>query len=149
MAGSDQRYRPMKHPRSRLAVIAAAALLLAALPSGRAAATEQSADDFLSGMLEMVYDAWEAIIAPITGTAVDAVTPPSPISLVSGMNGKSGSKFWDNLSDAGYDLADIETSVGIIPDVKMTFQLMRELSEADRESLARKLEIGDMREPGI
>jgi hypothetical protein len=138
----------MRHFRSRLTVVAAGALLLASVPSGRAAAADV-VDDFFSSAREMVLDVWESIIAPITGGTVDAVTPPSPVSLVHGMTSKSGSRFWDNLSDAGYDLAEIETSVGIIPDVKMTFQLMRELSEADRDSLARQLEVGDMREPGL
>src|SRR6266849_1979453 len=31
----------------------------------------------------------------------------------------------------------------------MSFQLMRELSEADRDSLERKLEIDDIRDPGV
>jgi hypothetical protein len=138
----------MKHPRSGLIVVAAGALLLASVPSGRAAAAD-AASDFIDSVREMVSDAWQSIIAPITGRTVDTVTPPSPMSLVHGMASKSGSQFWDHLSDAGYDLAEIETSVGIIPDVKMTFQLMRELSEADRDSLERKLEIDDMRYPGL
>jgi hypothetical protein len=138
----------MKDSRSRLTLVAAGALLLASAPSARAAASDAVGDFFYSAR-QMVSDAWQSVIAPMTGRTVDAVTPPSPMSLVHGMTSKSGSHFWDHLSDAGYDLADIETSVGIIPDVKMTFQLVRELSEADRDSLERKLEIDDIRDPGF
>jgi hypothetical protein len=138
----------MKDSRSRLTLVAAGALLLASAPSARAAASDDVGDFFYSAR-QMVSDAWQSVIAPMTGRTVDAVTPPSPMSLVHGMTSKSGSHFWDHLSDAGYDLADIETSVGIIPDVKMTFQLVRELSEADRDSLERKLEIDDIRDPGF
>lgn len=138
----------MKDSRSRLTLVAAGVLLLASAPSARAAASDAIGGFFYSAR-QMVSDAWQSAIAPITGRTVDAVTPPSPMSLVHGMTSKSGSHFWDHLSDAGYDLADIETSVGIIPDVKMTFQLVRELSEADRDSLERKLEIDDIRDPGL
>lgn len=138
----------MRHSRSRLTVVAASALLLAAVPNHRAAAADAVGDFFYSAR-QTVSEAWDSMISPITGGTVDAVTPPSPMSLVHGMTSKSGSHFWDHLSDAGYDLADIETSVGIIPDVKMTFQLTRELSEADRDSLERKLEIDDIRDPGL
>ena len=138
----------MKHSRLRLTAVAAGALLLASMPSGRAGAADAVGDFFYTAR-QIVSEAWEAMIAPITNRTVDAATPPSPMRLIHGMASKSGSEFWDHLSDAGYDLAEIETSVGIIPDVKMTFQLMRELSEADRDSLERKLEIDDMRDPGL
>src|SRR5260370_7762240 len=124
----------MKHSRLRLTFVVAGALLLASMPSGRAGAADAVGDFFYTAR-QIVSEAWEAMIAPITNRTVDAVTPPSPMRLIHGMASKSGSEFWDHLSDAGYDLAEIETSVGIIPDVKMTFQLMRELSEADRDPL--------------
>ena len=40
-------------------------------------------------------------------------------------------------------------SVGLIPDIKMTFQIVRELSEADRNALERTLEIDDREVPGM
>lgn len=138
----------MSHSRSRLAVAAAGALLLVSLPSDRAAAAD-SAANFLDVLRQDASDAWEFIISPIAGRTAEAVTPRSPVSLVHGLTSKSGSLFWDHLSDAGYDLAEIDTTVGIIPDIKMTFQLVRELSEADRDSLERKLEIDEMHDSGL
>jgi hypothetical protein len=138
----------MTHSRSRLAGAVAGALLLAMMPSERAAAAD-SVGDFLYMAQENLTAAWNTLISPITGSTVEMVKPPSPMSMVHGLSSKSGSHFWDHLSDAGYDLAEIDTTVGIIPDVKMTFQLVRELSEADRDSLERKLEIDDFRDPGL
>jgi len=138
----------MTHSRSRLAGAVAGALLLAAVPSERAAAADPVADFFYMAHQNIV-EGWKALISPLTGSTVEMVRPPSPVSLVHGLSSKSGSHFWDHLSDAGYDLAEIDTTVGIIPDVKMTFQLVRELSEADRDSLERKLEIDDFRDPGL
>jgi hypothetical protein len=139
----------MTHSRSHLAVAAAGALLLISMPSHRAAAASDSAASFFGVLRQNAADAWGFLISPITGRTVEAVTPPSPVSLIHGITSKSGSHFWEHLSDAGYDLAAIDTTVGIIPDVKMTFQLVRELSEADRAALERKLEIDDMRDPGL
>ena len=138
----------MTHSRSRLAGAVAGALLLAAMPSERAAAADSVAD-FFDMAHQNIVEGWKALISPLTGSTVEMVSPPSPVSLVHGLSSKSGSHFWDHLSDAGYDLAEIDTTVGIIPDVKMTFQLVRELSEADRDSLERKLEIDDFRDPGL
>jgi hypothetical protein len=59
------------------------------------------------------------------------------------------SHFLQHLADAGYQLAEIDMSVGLIPDIKLTFQVVRELSEADRNALERSLEIDDKRVKGV
>ena len=65
------------------------------------------------------------------------------------MEKKRGADFWKDLSDAGYQLTSIDTAVALIPDVKMTFQLVRELSDADRRYVERELAVQSMRKPGV
>jgi hypothetical protein len=62
---------------------------------------------------------------------------------------EGGSHFFQHLSDAGYQLTEVDMSVGLIPDIKMTFRIVRELSEADRNALERTLEIDDREVPGV
>jgi hypothetical protein len=50
---------------------------------------------------------------------------------------------------AGYKIKEIESSVGIIPDISVTFGLARELSESDRAYLERHLEQHARRYPGL
>lgn len=50
---------------------------------------------------------------------------------------------------AGYKIKEIESSVGIIPDISVTFGLARELSESDRSYLERHLEQHARRYPGL
>ena len=104
-------------------------------------------DTAISSLQDMVSDFFSQLIEPLTQSTVQSVTKVSPVSLVHGMEG--GSHFFQHLSDAGYQLAAIDMSVGLIPDIKLTFQIVRELSEADRSALERALEIDDREVPGV
>jgi hypothetical protein len=79
-----------------------------------------------------------------------AVAPPSPAQVLQSVEpGAEGNAFWEDLNDVGYEITEIDTSVGLFPEIKMSFQLVRELSEADRDALDRKLEIGAARDQGV
>ncbi len=104
-------------------------------------------DSAISALQDMVSDFFNNLIEPLTQSTVQSVTRVTPASLVHGLEG--GSHFFQHLSDAGYQLAEIDMSVGLIPDIKLTFQIVRELSEADRNALERALEIDDREVPGM
>jgi hypothetical protein len=136
---------------TRLARTAAlfAIVTLAVLPlgAGGAAADSHFADQ-IDALKRYFLDVIDDLF-PRLSDEVDLVTPPTPVSVVHGMESKSGSHFWAHLADAGYKLAAIDTKVGILPDVILKFKVVRELSEADRESLERKLEVDSRRVPGV
>jgi hypothetical protein len=110
-------------------------------------AADAAFDNTITALQDMLSDFFNNLIEPLTQSTVQAVTKVEPASLVHGMEG--GSHFFQHLSDAGYQLTEVDMSVGLIPDVKMTFQIVRELSEADRNALERTLEIDDKEVPGL
>jgi hypothetical protein len=127
-----------------LRLLPALALILALFHPRDAAA---AFDSTINSLQDMISDFFNGLIEPLTESTVQSVTKVTPISLVHGMEG--GSHFFQHLSDAGYQLAGIDMSVGLIPDIKLTFQIVRELSEADRSALERVLEIDDKQVPGV
>jgi hypothetical protein len=134
----------MKQFRSRVAIFLGGACLLAALPSPGAAA--DIVGDLMDHTRDVVESAWYSLTSPFSGSSAEAIAPPTAAHAMG--EPQSGS-FWEDLSDAGYELVDIDTVVGVIPDVKLSYQLVRELSDADRDFIERKLEVADNREPGI
>jgi len=118
-----------------------ALLLLLALLQPRPAAA--GFDTVLNTWAENVTDFFEELIEPLTGPIVQSPSQPrAPAS-------NSNDPFWRYLADAGYEVASIETDIGLIPNVKVTLQILRELSEADRTALERTLLIDDQRDPGL
>jgi len=104
-------------------------------------------DSTINALRDMVSDFVSNLIEPWTESTVQSVTKVTPVSVVHGMEG--GSHFFQHLSDAGYSLTEVDMSVGLIPDIKLTFQMVRELSEADRTALERVLDIDDKDVPGV
>jgi hypothetical protein len=104
-------------------------------------------DSTINALRDMVSDFVSNLIEPWTESTVQSVTKVTPVSVVHGMEG--GSHFFQHLSDAGYSLTEVDMSVGLIPDVKLTFQMVRELSEADRSALQWALDIDDKGVPGV
>jgi len=104
-------------------------------------------DNVIGTLREMIADFVYDLFPSVTESAVVSVTKVAPKALLHGM--ATDSHFMQHLSDAGYQLVEVDMSVGLIPDVKMTFQNVRELSQADRTALGRSLEIDDKRVPGI
>lgn len=65
--------------------------------------------------------------------------PPSPTEVARRIH--SGENlFWTLLADAGYELDDVQVTASLIPKVSASFRLARELSDADREWLQRRLD---------
>lgn len=104
-------------------------------------------DTMINTLREMVLDFVSNLVEPWSESTVSSVTTVAPKSLIHGM--KTDSHFMQHLDDAGYQMAEVDMSVGLIPDIKMTFTAVRELSEADREALERSLEIDEKRVPGV
>lgn len=52
------------------------------------------------------------------------------------------------MDEAGYGLREIDTSIGLIPGSRMVFGQARELTDADRDHLERRLERHALRESG-
>jgi hypothetical protein len=104
-------------------------------------------DQAINSLRDMVSEFVSDLVEPWTQSTVQSVTKVEPLSLVHGMEG--GSHFFQHLSDAGYQLAGIDMSVGLIPDIKLTFQIVREISEADRRTLERSLEVDEKQIPGV
>jgi hypothetical protein len=105
-------------------------------------------DSAINSLRVMISDFVSDLIEPLTRSTVDSVTHVTPTSLVRGFD-SGGSHFFQHLADAGYQLTEIDMSVGLIPDAKLTFQIVRELSDADRNALERSLEIDERQVPGI
>ncbi len=122
---------------------AVALILTVSHPRDAAAGLE----DVANSLQETVSDFINDFFPSFTKSTVASVTKVKPKTVVHGMD--VGGHFLEHLSDAGYALSEIHMSVGLIPDVKLTFQIVRELSEADRTALERSLEIDDKRVPGV
>ena len=104
-------------------------------------------DNAINSLRDMVSDFVNNLVEPFTESTVDAVTKVTPVSLLNSMEDRS--HFFSHLSDAGYSLAEIDMSVGLIPDIRLKFQMVRELSQADRRAAERGLEIDDKLVPGV
>jgi hypothetical protein len=90
-----------------------------------------------------ISDFFDELVEPLTGPIVQSITRPQQPGF------KTEGRLWQYLADAGYEVASIETDIGLIPNMKVTLQIVRELSEADRTALQRHLLIDDQRDPGI
>jgi hypothetical protein len=135
----------MTHCSRGLRLLPAFALILVLCHPRDAAAA--NSDSTINSLRDMVSDFFAHLVEPFTERTVDSVTEITPESLVRSMDTKS--HFFRHLSDAGYSLAEVDMSIGLIPGVTLTFQMVRELSDADREAAERGLEIDDKRVPGL
>lgn len=130
----------------RLALFCLLSLSFAVLqPRGAAASFHGDIQELQQNFDEFV----SSLFSRMTGSAEAAVTPPTPIALFHAMEQNRGADFWKDLSDAGYQLVSIDTAVALIPDVKLTFQLVRELSDADRRYVERELAVQAIRQGGV
>src|SRR6185295_9877182 len=107
---------PMR--RNLLAIAASASLLL--LSTGGSA----RAENLITSIQDTFMSVLDFVRSPFQRDTVYSVTPPT-LAIAKGK--ADGFDFWDSLRDAGYEVKEFTTGVGIIPDVKMSFQLAREL----------------------
>lgn len=63
----------------------------------------------------------------------------SPASRMADVRNAHGDDFWAMVADAGFELKEVETHVGLIPEFNFKFDKARDLSDADRDWLERKL----------
>jgi len=127
-------------------LVAAAVIVFALQMAGPAYAASDSRGWFDS--FEDWFDAiGETLMMPFTDDGIDMVSPPVTMRQVSA--GASRDPFWHYLEEAGYELKEAKAEVGLIPGLEIDFVLIRELSEADRDSLERKLEIDAKLRPGM
>ena len=125
--------------RRDLLAIVVSALLLSTSGSARA-------ENLLTSVQDTLMSMWDVVRAPFQRETAYAVTPPTQAII----RGKTdGFDFWESLRDAGYEIKEFTTGIGIIPDVKMSFQLARELTDADRDWLERKIEIDEIKRGGL
>ncbi|MBF0373893.1 MAG: hypothetical protein HQL39_10800 [Alphaproteobacteria bacterium] len=130
--------------------LALAALLLATPPAFAAQPTVAEVEGSLIYKAEdSAGSVWRGIKNGFW-TVLDAITP-SPTNFARRVAGdeRDGSPFWTLLKDAGYKLKEVHTDVGIIPGISATFVLARELSEADREYVERRLDKFAAQESGL
>lgn len=97
---------------------------------------------------EAASSLWSRFTGVIWGVG-DAVTPPTPIETLRSIKGEEKGEFWSMLEDAGYDLKEIDTEVGLIPGIEATYLLKRELSDADRDAIEQRLDRHAENEPGL
>ena len=126
----------LNRPRLLLAAAISIGLLFRAPPA------KADFDNVINKLAEQLSDFLDELVEPLTGPIVQSVTRQRPAF-------KTEGRLWQYLADAGYEVASIETEVGLIPNVKVTLQVVRELSEADRAALDRTLLIDDQRQPGL
>jgi hypothetical protein len=100
-------------------------------------------DSLVNALWTSVSDFVDDLIEPLTGPMVQSMTRSPHVTL------QTEAHFWQYLSDAGYEIGSIETDVGLIPNIKVTLQIERELTAADYGALSRRLAIDDLREPGL
>jgi len=81
-------------------------------------------------------------------SVVRAFSPPSPGDIARQIE-RRDSELWSLLEDAGYTLREVRSTMGIVPSAEASFQMMRELSLADREQLAWRLEQYALRDHGL
>ena len=69
-----------------------------------------------------VTDFLEELIEPLTGPIVQSASPPRSATV------DDNDRLWRYLSDAGYEIASLETDISLIPKATVTLQLVRELN---------------------
>lgn len=127
--------------------------LFAAAPSPAPAAVpdrDDAVDD--RGLVEMtltlVTDAW-TWFSYTMGSMFASVTPPTPATMVRGLQDDQQSEFFQFLGHSGYKLKEIENGVGLPPDITLSFGRIRELTEADIDFIDRELGRWAKRDSGV
>jgi hypothetical protein len=88
---------------------------------------------------DMVRDSWK-YLKNLFRQSTEVAAPSSTSDWLSQLNDAHQSGFWTLLNDAGYKLKSIDSTIGLIPSVSFKYGYARELSEADKAWLERKLD---------
>ncbi len=139
----------MHRPRSFQKIIIATAAMLVALQMAGPAAAASDGRGWVDSIGDMISSVGASVASPFRGAGVDMATEPTAMRQFSDGGGGDRDPFWHHLEEAGYQLKEIKTEISLIPNFDIEFVLARELSEADRSSLERQLEIDKKRRPGM
>ena len=96
---------------------------------------------------EALGDGWR-YIKDLFDRSTEVAAPSNSSDWLAQLNDDHQTGFWTLLADAGYKLKEIDTTIGLIPEVKFKYAYGRELSEADKAWLERKLDILARQESG-
>ena len=88
---------------------------------------------------EALDDGWR-YIKDLFDRSAEVATPSNSADWLQHLNDDHQTGFWTLLGDAGYKLKKIDTTIGLIPEVTFKYAHGRELSEADKAWLERKLD---------
>jgi len=88
---------------------------------------------------EALSDGWR-YITDLFSRSTEVAAPSNSSDWLKHLNEDHQTGFWTLLGDAGYKLKEIDTTIGIIPEVQFKYAHGRELSEADKAWLERKLD---------
>jgi hypothetical protein len=114
---------------------------LSAAPQTMAVAVDEAGNASTSpSVTEALGDGWR-YIKDLFNRSTEVATPSNSSDWLEQLNDDHQSGFWTLLGDAGYELKGIDTTIGLIPAVKFKYAYGRELSEADKAWLERKLDI--------
>ncbi len=130
-----------------------AALLAAASPAAAQQLSTRAEEVGRLTVWEHIVDKANAgwsLVKGALGIVTAPVTPPSPLSIARQLQeDPRGSTLFTLLSEAGYELDDVTTVVGLIPEITFSFVLARELSESDMDYVDRRLQRYQRTHPAI
>lgn len=129
-------------------LLATVAIVLALRLAGPAFAASDGRG-WVESLGDMIDSVGAALMSPFTDDDIDMASPPIEMRQFGGDERPDRDAFWHHLKDAGYEMKEISAEVGLIPGLEFDFVLIRELSEADRNSLERNLEIDAKRRPDL
>ncbi len=98
---------------------------------------------------DMVDSVGAALMSPFSDDSMEVMAPTMSMGPYGDEEGTHSDPFWHFLEEAGYKMKEVKAHVSLIPGLDIEFLLVRELSEADRNSLERKLEINAKRHSGL
>ena len=103
--------------------------------------TEDGANNGVSSpsVSDALSDGWR-YIKDLFNRSTEVAAPSNSSDWLQHLNEDHQTGFWTLLGDAGYKLKEIDTTIGIIPEVQFKYAHGRELSEADKAWLERKLD---------
>lgn len=113
------------------------ATLVAAVPPSAGAEGAPSSGSM--GLLDLIGRGWNELKG-LFGRSATVAAPSSTTDWLKELNADHQTGFWTLLGDAGYSLQEIETTIGLIPEVEFQYTYTRQLSEADKAWLERKLD---------
>jgi len=135
-------------PRTVFMPIVFVVVIMAGLSLPGPAHAASGGSSWVDSLGDMLDSVGNVLMSPFADNSMDMVAPPMGMGEYR-EEGEGGDPFWHFLEEAGYRMKEVKAHVSLIPGLDIEFVLVRELSEADRNSLERKLEIDTKRNSGL